>query len=196
MKKFVLITALATCTIVAHAQTEPVEVPKENAGTTSNPQPQPGAVSVFTFVEQMPEFPGGEKELLNYLKENLKYPDEALEEERQGKVYVKFVVDENGDIKNATSVRPIGYGMDEEAVRVVESMPQWKPGKQNGKAVKVYFQLPILFSIPKDAEEARENEPREKEIKKKKSRENESEDTEPKEKKSKKKKEKEEEDAE
>lgn len=183
--------ALATSTIVARAQTEPVEAPKENSGTSTGPQPQPGAVSVFTFVEQMPEFPGGQSELLKYLKENLKYPEEALDEERQGKVYVKFVVDENGDIKNATSVRPIGYGMDEEAVRVVESMPQWKPGKQSGKAVKVFFQLPIMFSIPKDAEEVRENEPREKAIKKK-----ESEDTEAKEKKSKKKKVKEEEEAE
>ncbi|MFA6150494.1 MAG: energy transducer TonB [Chitinophagaceae bacterium] len=196
MKKFVLITVLTTGTFFAHAQTEPVEAPKENTGTSNSPQPQPGAVSVFTYVEQMPEFPGGQSELLKYLKENLKYPEEALDEERQGKVYVKFVVDENGDIKNAMSVRPIGYGMDEEAVRVVESMPQWKPGKQNGKAVKVYFQLPIMFSIPKDAEDARDNEPREKEIKKKESRENESEDTEPKEKKSKKKKEKEAEEAE
>ncbi len=188
--------ALATSTIVAHAQTEPVEAPKENSGTSSGPQPQPGAVSVFTFVEQMPEFPGGESEMLKYLKANLKYPEEALDEEREGKVYVKFVVDENGDIRNAMSVRPIGYGMDEEAVRVVESMPQWKPGKQSGKAVKVYFQLPILFSIPKDAEEAMENKPREKEVKRKGSRENESEDTETKEKKSKKKKEKEGEEAE
>lgn len=187
---------LAICTIVANAQTEPVEAPKDNSGTTNNPQPQPGAVSVFTFVEQMPEFPGGEGEMLKYLKENLKYPEEALDEEREGKVYIKFVVDENGDIKNATSVRPIGYGMDEEAVRVVESMPQWKPGKQSGKAVKVYFQLPIKFSIPKDAEEVRENEPREKEVKKREPKELDTEAAGPKEKKSKKKKEKEEEEAE
>lgn len=196
MKKFVLMAALATSTIVAHAQTEPVEAPKENSGATNNPQPQPGAVSVFTFVEQMPEFPGGESEMLKYLKANLKYPEEALDEEREGKVYVKFVVDENGDIRNATSVRPIGYGMDEEAVRVVESMPQWKPGKQSGKAVKVYFQLPIKFSIPKDAEEVREKEPREKEVKKKEPKELDTEAAGPKEKKSKKKKEKEEEEAE
>lgn len=191
MKKFVLITVLTTGTFFAHAQTEPVESPKENTGTSNNPQPQPGTVSVFTYVEQMPEFPGGEGELLKYLKENLKYPEEALDEEREGKVYVKFVVDENGDIRNAMSVRPIGYGMDEEAVRVVESMPQWKPGKQNGKAVKVYFQLPIMFSIPKDAEEVMENESREKEVKKKETKEVDTEASAPKEKKSRKKKEKE-----
>lgn len=151
MKKMFLLLLLSVACINAHAQTDSVETtatPEENKSPKTAVKAD--APSVFTYVEQMPEYIGGQNEMFRYIKENLKYPEEALEEEREAKVYVKFVVDENGIITNVSSVRPAGYGFDEEAIKVVEAMPEWKPGKQNGKAVKVHFQIPIYFSIPKE----------------------------------------------
>ena len=151
MKKTILLLLLSIVFINALAQTDSLEiVEKPVESNTSKTLVKAEAPSVFTYVEQMPEYAGGQSEMLRYIKENLKYPEEALEEEREAKVFVKFVVDENGAISNVISVRPAGYGFDEEAIRVVESMPEWKPGKQNGKAVKVHFQIPIYFALPKE----------------------------------------------
>jgi periplasmic protein TonB len=151
MKKTILIFLLSLAYINVKAQTDSTESiisPQESNPTKTIVKAD--APSIFTYVEQMPEYIGGQSEMLRYIKENLKYPEDALEEEREAKVYVKFVVDENGAINNVSSIRPAGYGFDEEAIRVVESMPEWKPGKQNGKAVKVHFQIPIYFSMPKE----------------------------------------------
>lgn len=147
----ILLLIFSIACINAHAQTDSLEtVEKSDESYGPKTAVKADAPSVFTYVEQMPEYIGGQNEMFRYIKENLKYPEEALEEEREAKVYVKFVVDENGIITNVSSVRLAGYGFDEEAIRVVESMPEWKPGKQNGKAVKVHFQIPIYFSIPKE----------------------------------------------
>ena len=101
----------------------------------------------------MPVFPGGEGALNKYLITNLKYPDAALKQKIQGKVYVAFVVDYTGKVTDAKILRGIGGGCDEEALRVMRSMPAWIPGKQNGKAVNVQFNLPVVFSIPPLKEE-------------------------------------------
>jgi protein TonB len=85
--------------------------------------------------------------MLEYIGNNLKYPKQALEQGVDGRVVVNFVVDENGRISDVKTVRGIGSGCDAEAERVVRSMPPWKAGKQNGKAVKVSFSLPILFEL-------------------------------------------------
>lgn len=157
MKNTILIFFLSLFCISANAQndsTETVEAPQESNTKKSTIKAE--APSVFTYVEQMPEYAGGETEMLLFIKENLKYPEEALEEGLEAKVYVKFVVDENGAISNVISVRPAGNGFDEEAIRVVESMPEWKPGKQNGRAVKVHFQIPIRFSIPNEESDKKE----------------------------------------
>jgi protein TonB len=95
----------------------------------------------------MPDFPGGEDALNAYLSKNIKYPKQANENGVQGRVVLQFVVNEDGDISDIKVVRGIGSGCDQEAMRVVNSMPKWKPGKQNGKAVKVSFSLPILFEL-------------------------------------------------
>jgi len=105
------------------------------------------APQVFEFVEQMPEFPGGMEKLNRYLSEKIRYPDEARMANVQGRVIVRFVVNENGEISDVKVQRGIGGGCDEEAVRVVKNMPKWKPGKQNGRAVPVYFTLPIAFRL-------------------------------------------------
>jgi periplasmic protein TonB len=102
---------------------------------------------IFTIVEEMPGFPGGDEELFKYLGKSIKYPAMAKDANIQGTVYVTFVVKEDGSISNVQILRGIGGGCDEEAKRVVESMPKWKPGKQRGKAVRVQFNLPIKFIL-------------------------------------------------
>jgi protein TonB len=102
---------------------------------------------IFTIVEEMPSFPGGDAALMKYLGNNIKYPAIAKDAGIQGTVYVTFVVDEQGKVKDAQVLRSIGGGCDEEAIRVVKSMPSWKPGKQRGKAVKVQYNLPIRFTL-------------------------------------------------
>jgi periplasmic protein TonB len=100
---------------------------------------------VFMFVEQMPEFPGGEEALQRYLQKNINYPTFALENDITGRVYMEFVVDNNGEIYDVTIKKDIGGGCGKEAERVVKNMPKWTPGKQNGKPVKVRFNLPVVF---------------------------------------------------
>jgi protein TonB len=102
---------------------------------------------IFTIVEEMPSFPGGEAELFKYLGKNIKYPQMATDAGISGVVYVTFVVDKDGKIRDVKVLRGIGGGCDEEAVRVVKSMPSWKPGKQRGKAVTVQYNLPIRFTL-------------------------------------------------
>jgi protein TonB len=102
---------------------------------------------IFTIVEEMPSFPGGEAALMKYLGKNIKYPAIAKDAGIQGTVYVTFVVNEEGAVKDVQVLRSIGGGCDEEAIRVVESMPKWKPGKQRGKSVKVQYNLPIRFTL-------------------------------------------------
>ena len=101
----------------------------------------------FIAVEQMPEFPGGQEGLVNYLVENLNYPEKAKAKKITGKVYVSFVVERDGSISNVKVLRDIGYGCGEEAVRVVKAMPHWKPGMQRGKNVRVQYTLPLNFQI-------------------------------------------------
>lgn len=121
-----------------------VDNPGTGTGVVEAPPPPP---QIFTYVEQMPEFPGGDAARMAFLQKNLRYPDAARENNITGRVIVRFVVNEEGDISDVQIVRGIGGGCDEEAKRVVQKMPKWKPGKQNGRAVKVYFTLPIVFSL-------------------------------------------------
>lgn len=102
---------------------------------------------IFTVVESMPEFKGGMGELYVYLGNNIKYPVMAKESGIQGKVYVTFVVERDGSITDVKVLRGIGGGCDEEAIRVVASMPKWKPGKQRGKPVRVQYNLPVRFTL-------------------------------------------------
>ncbi|MFZ4462846.1 MAG: TonB family protein [Bacteroidales bacterium] len=101
----------------------------------------------FTIVEQMPEFPGGTESMMKFIASNVKYPSMAREMGISGNVFLSFVVNRSGEIKNVKVLRGIGGGCDEEAIRVVQSMPNWIPGKQNGKAVPVQFNLPIKFVL-------------------------------------------------
>jgi protein TonB len=102
---------------------------------------------IFKIVEEMPAFPGGEAKLMEYVAKNVKYPQIARETGVQGRVYVNFVVEPDGSVSNVSVLRGIGGGCDEEAIRVVKSMPKWKPGKQRGKAVRVSYMLPVNFKL-------------------------------------------------
>ena len=103
--------------------------------------------TVFFIVEEMPLFPGGPAELNKYIAQNVKYPVIAQENGIQGRVYVSFVVNSKGKIENVKVARGVDPSLDKEAVRVVESMPEWKPGKQGNKAVKVSFTIPVNFVL-------------------------------------------------
>ncbi len=101
----------------------------------------------FVIVEDMPEFKGGEKALLKYIAEHVVYPEIAKENDIQGTVYVKFVVNEKGKVTNVGLLRGVDPLLDKEAIKVIESLPDWKPGKQSGKNVKVSMQVPIKFQL-------------------------------------------------
>lgn len=102
---------------------------------------------IFTVVESMPEFPGGEAAMRVFLGKNLKYPELANQAGISGKVYVSFVVEKDGSITDVKLLRGIGGGCDEEALRVVSKMPKWKPGLQRSHAVRVHFVLDIKFTL-------------------------------------------------
>ncbi len=106
-----------------------------------------GTDEVFTVVEQMPEFPGGEAARNEFLDKNMQYPTMAKEQGIQGKVWLSFIVDKFGNVSNVEVLRGIGGGCDEEAVRVVSMMPRWTPGKQSGRPVVVKFRFPINFTL-------------------------------------------------
>ncbi len=102
---------------------------------------------VFDVVEQMPQFPGGDAALFEYLSKNIKYPAVAEENGVQGRVIVKFVVEKDGSIAKVQVVRSVDPSLDKEAVRVIKSMPRWQPGKQNGKSVSVNYTVPVTFRL-------------------------------------------------
>ncbi len=101
----------------------------------------------YTMVEEMPRFPGGDKELLSFIAKNLKYPVIAQENGIQGKVFIRFVVTSTGDVRNVTVVRSLDNYCDKEAMRVIALLPKWIPGRQNGRNVPVYYTVPIIFKL-------------------------------------------------
>ncbi len=102
---------------------------------------------IFVFVEEYPSYPGGEEALYKYLYDNLQYPDVARDNNITGTVVIRFVVEKDGSITKAAVAREIGGGCGKEALRVINNMPKWKPGKQSGKAVRTEFTLPVQFQL-------------------------------------------------
>ena len=97
--------------------------------------------------EEMPEFPGGMRECMNFLGKNVKYPATAQEKGIQGRVIVQFVVNRDGSIVEPKVVRGVDPDLDKEALRVISIMPKWKPGKQKGEAVRVKYTIPVMFRL-------------------------------------------------
>ena len=104
---------------------------------------------VFLIVEHMPEFPGGDIALRKFIAENIKYPEEAKAKKIQGKVFVQFVIDKEGNVVSPKIARGADPLLDAEAIRVVKSLPKWEPGSQRGKPVNVSFTYPVTFSLDK-----------------------------------------------
>lgn len=106
-----------------------------------------GKDKVFDVVEEMPQFPGGQVELFNFLSDNVKYPADAEKKKIEGRVIATFVVDKDGSITDAEIVRSVYPSLDAEALRVINAMPKWIPGKQSGKTVRVKYTVPLTFSL-------------------------------------------------
>lgn len=121
-------------TIAVHAQSVP--------DSSRNP-----ATASWGSDEQPPEFPGGPKALTEYLRRNVRYPETAKQAGIKGRVFASFVINTVGAISRIRVLKGLGYGCDEEAVRIVETMPRWKPGKLNGRTVSVMYNLPVLFGV-------------------------------------------------
>lgn len=102
---------------------------------------------IFLIVEDQASFPGGEAKLYEFIRNNVKYPELAKETGIEGTVFVQFVVEKDGTLSNVQALRKIGGGCDEEAIRVVKSMPKWKPGSQRGRNVRCSFTIPIKFTL-------------------------------------------------
>ena len=102
---------------------------------------------VFDVVEQMPEYPGGMQALFEFLSQNIKYPEDAQKQKVEGRVLATFVVETDGSISNVEVVKHAFPSLDNEAVRVIQAMPKWTPGKQGGKVVRVKYTVPINFSL-------------------------------------------------
>ena len=140
------LTETNVSTVTQEGDGDAVVVPTEGNG---NGVVEEKAPEIFTVVEEMPEFPGGAMEMMKYIQKNIQYPQMAKEAGLSGKCFLKFVVNGSGNITDVTVLKGVpGCGeCDREAIRVVKSMPNWKAGKQNGRSVSVFFNLPINFQL-------------------------------------------------
>lgn len=120
---------------------------KEDIAAPEPPKHVVEETKIFTVVEQMPMYPGGDGALMGYLRDNIHYPTVAAENGVQGRVVVGFVVERDGSITDVKILRGVDPSLDREAMRVVKSMPKWTPGKQNGSAVRVKYQVPVSFRL-------------------------------------------------
>jgi TonB family protein len=121
---------------------------EETPEPTSPPHPTDSAALVYTYVEQMPQPPGGLEGLKQYLAQNLHYSNAARQQQVEGKVFVQFVVGRDGQLTDLQVTKGLGAGCDEEALRVVGRMPAWTPGRQQGRLVSVRYTLPVVFTLP------------------------------------------------
>lgn len=122
--------------------------PSNNSGTGTAEPPKPAEPDkTFEKAEIDPSFVGGINAMYKFLSKNLNYPPQASRANVEGKVFVKFVVEKDGSIGQIEIMKGVGFGCDEEAVRVIKSMPRWNPGKQNGQNVRVYYTMPIWFKL-------------------------------------------------
>ena len=129
-----------------------IEAVRSDIAVATPPPPPPApkpevSNKVFDVVEEMPSFPGGQGALMSFLNSNIKYPVVAQENGVQGRVIVGFVVERDGSITDVKVMRSVDPSLDREAQRVVRAMPRWKPGKQNGSAVRVKYTVPVVFRL-------------------------------------------------
>jgi periplasmic protein TonB len=129
----VLCLAVVSAVLMSAQHSDTVLVKQEESG------------EVFTIVESLPEYPGGQRAMTDFILKNLTYPTAAIAAGIEGKVYVQFIIEKDGTVSNVEAKNKLDGGCSEEAVRVVKIMPKWKPGMQNGKPVRVVMNLPFNF---------------------------------------------------
>lgn len=133
MKKLILMLLMAVCCLMtANAQKTVVSQTNQK---------------VFDTVDQMPEYPGGMQAMIEFLQANMKYPEDAAKQKVEGRVMVQFVVETDGRISDVHVAKQVFPSLDAEAIRVVQAMPKWTPGKEKGKVVRVKYNLPIVFRM-------------------------------------------------
>jgi protein TonB len=133
MKKLILLLLMAGCCLMtANAQKTVVSQTDQK---------------VFDTVEQMPEYPGGMQAMIEFLQTNMKYPEDAAKQKVEGRVMVQFVVETDGSVSDVHVAKQVFPSLDAEAIRVVQAMPKWMPGKEKGKVVRVKYNLPIVFRM-------------------------------------------------
>ena len=133
MKKLILMSFMAVCCLMtANAQKTVVSQTNQK---------------VYDKVEQMPEYPGGMPAMIEFLQTNIKYPEDAVKQKVEGRVMVQFVVETDGSISDVHVAKQVFPSLDAEAIRVVQVMPKWVPGRENGKVVRVKYNLPIVFRM-------------------------------------------------
>ena len=120
---------------------------QDDADETSSQKPQVTQDSIYRVSDAMPEYPGGPNEMMRYIQENIKYPQSAIDNKIEGRVFVTFVVEKDGSISNAAVLRGIDKECDAEALRVVSSMPKWNPGQHKGEVVRTQFTIPIIYKF-------------------------------------------------
>lgn len=140
------VDARTSATQVVEKQTKAKQV-KAKQAKTATPQTTKANMAVEVNPDKMPEFPGGNKGLAEWLSANMKYPKEAQANKEQGRIVVRFVVNKDGKATDAKVVRSISPSINKEALRLIEAMPRWKPGEKDGQPVAVPFTLPITFKL-------------------------------------------------
>ena len=144
MKKTLILLLLTLVAYTLQAQVPPTE---PNSPTPPALNAEEDEEEVIQYVETSPEFPGGTEALMQYIADNIQYPDSARANKIEGTVFIQFVVEADGSLTNFKLCRDIGYGCGEEALRVVQSMPRWVPGDINGRKTRSRFTLPIMFRL-------------------------------------------------
>ncbi len=163
MLKYLLIVPLASALVIssnAESMLNSAEkAVNEQVQTPPPPPPPVGEISdqniIFMVVEKMPQFPGGDEGLFNYLVTNIKYPSDAKDQDIEGRVICQFVINRDGSVVDVVVVRGVAPSLDAEAIRVISAMPHWTPGEQRGQTVRVKYTLPINFKL--DGEKKAEN---------------------------------------
>ena len=145
------------CTFHTQAQSGDNTVVQDSV-TVSEPVLKTENREVYSHVDDMPRFPGGDRALMQWLSDHINYPEDATKSHIQGRVIVRFVIETDGSINNVELVQGVHPSLDKEAIRVIESMPQWVPGTQNGKLVAVYYTIPIVFKLQEDTAAKQANE--------------------------------------
>ena len=139
----VLMLAFSTCS----ESSNPAGNMTEDVAPPPPPPPVPAAGEPFVVVEEMPMYPGGDMELLKFLSENTVYPESAKERGVQGRVIVRFAVEADGKVGRTSVLKGVDAELDVEALRVVSSLPDFRPGKQGGVAVPVWYMVPITYTL-------------------------------------------------